>query len=278
MTKEADRMEARRTELDAELEALTAGTEEEEARADEAEQKLTADSATSLAEYAAKHEQTTGLEKEAADTRAALDAQRSGNLGRSRQSIELDREDNACVQEINEAEALLEKCSRSHGELDAEIERRRGACEEVRQAHRRHADRLEADLQRFAKSKVRLFEVYDASGPSVEAESLMKQNDAIIADFRGAWEECQQVIRNGIEPKGCTPAPAGDAAPQAARPRRWRTQPAVDVANPAAAAGGAMEQSAAEAAPEDAPGEAVASVELCGTSAAVSAEGTAGEA
>lgn len=222
--READKAEAELAALEQELEAQEAAVREQEAVADEAEQELTTQSASILASYAARHEETKGLEGELAALRTALEEQRAGNLGRSRQSLELDRKDNACVQEISEAEALLEKCSRSHGDLDAEIERRRAACDEEREACRKQAARLEADLTRFAKSRARLLEVQSVPTSLGEADNLLQEANTIMTSFRQAWTECQEVVRSGVVIKDVSSAAEVPQEQQVARPGRWRSQ------------------------------------------------------
>mmetsp|Transcript_88410 Transcript_88410/g.245442 ORF Transcript_88410/g.245442 Transcript_88410/m.245442 type:complete len:507 (-) Transcript_88410:98-1618(-) len=206
---QADSKEAENTALDEEQEAAEAAAQEAEAKAEQAEQELTAGSAAVLAEYAVEHEKCVALEAQLADKRRSLDAQRVENLGLSRQSLELDKQARSGSEQISKAEALLEKCSRSHGELDAELEERREGCEREREAARRQAGQAEADLQRFAKLRARLLEVQDVATSHGEAVALLAEADGFIAAARGAWEECHQVEREGVRP--ASPAPVAVA-------------------------------------------------------------------
>jgi len=193
---EADAAEARLATLEAEFEAQ--GSELEAAMSEEhqAELMFTSESATFLAEYAGEHAKSVDLEEQYTAQRAQIAKLRSSNLANARRSLELDRIVVQGREEMQQAEAAIERFAGSQDGLEADIAAKKLDCEECREASRKQAARFDSDIARFAKLRKRLLEVYSVAAPQHQAEAkrLLERADNQLATVRAARWECDEAL------------------------------------------------------------------------------------
>jgi hypothetical protein len=186
----------------AELETAEQETLEAQAKEREAEEQYTQKSAEMLAEYAAAHERCVTLEEELRGARNTFDSLRKGNLELSRRSTELNKALEAREKDLKEAKALLEKCTSSHGSLDAEIAQRLEDCEQLREAARGQCESLSRDCSRFSSMKERLSELVETASEErkKEVRELLNETADMVVKTQAALAECEKVVRDGIAP------------------------------------------------------------------------------
>eukprot|EP00930_Biecheleria_cincta_P002789 TRINITY_DN103787_c0_g1_i1.p1 TRINITY_DN103787_c0_g1~~TRINITY_DN103787_c0_g1_i1.p1 ORF type:complete len:413 (-),score=108.63 TRINITY_DN103787_c0_g1_i1:301-1539(-) len=201
-TAEVEELEAELARLEAELEAAEQETLEAQAKEREAEEQFTLKSAEMLSEYAAAHERCITLEEELRGARNTFDSLRKENLDLSRRSIELNKALENREKDLKEAKTLLEKCTNSHGSLDAEIAQRLKDCEQLREAARGQCERLSRDCSRFTSMKERLSELVETASEErkKEVQELLDETTDMVVKTQAALVECERVVRDGIAP------------------------------------------------------------------------------
>lgn len=187
----ADALEAELQELLHEEAEVQAEAEDAEQKAAEAERLLTERSATMLSEYASKHEDKSRLEAQLAEGRAKLDAVRASNLELSRRNLALDREDRQLRDAVAEAEALLQQCENSQGDLNGTLIQEQEACAKAREAAGDLAKRFATDLARLEAMRTRLAEV--SEGGTDETRRLLTEAESVLKQTREARDKCQLI-------------------------------------------------------------------------------------
>jgi len=198
-TAEADRLEALAKAQEEQVQELELEVTTRENAAREAEETFTEATAAMLAEYSSRHAEVVALEEAVASARQEAAAKRAENLELSRRSTELDRELRNCDQRIREAQEMLDRCSASHGGLDAELAVEVERCETLRSAAQGQGERFAKDVRRFKDLKARLLEVCNGS-PTAEVADLMVEAEKAIIVADELREACEEVARNGVQP------------------------------------------------------------------------------